>query len=93
SLQCGISGRAHLRVHHGDRLEVLPQRVRLIMLVPLLGLERVIFVPRDGHARQQDRPLLYRTELVEVSAEKDDGDPAKVLLRSAEPAELLVRRV
>ncbi|KND86296.1 hypothetical protein TOPH_09073 [Tolypocladium ophioglossoides CBS 100239] len=63
--------------------------MRLVVLVPLLGLERVIYVTRDGRARQHDRPLLHRAELVEVSAEEDDEDPSKVSLRSAEPAELL----
>jgi hypothetical protein len=37
------------------------------MLVPLLGPERIVFVPRRGHAGEQDRPLLDRAELVEVS--------------------------
>ncbi|EXA28410.1 hypothetical protein FOVG_19984 [Fusarium oxysporum f. sp. pisi HDV247] len=93
SLQFRIPGGAHLLVQHNDRRELLPQRVGLVVLVPLLGLERVAYVPRDGCAGEQDRPLLDRAELVEVSAEEDDGDSSKISLRSAKPAELLVRRV
>ncbi|KJZ68860.1 hypothetical protein HIM_11751 [Hirsutella minnesotensis 3608] len=89
-LQLRVPGGAHLLVQHDDRREPLPQCVRFVVLVTLLGPERVVLVPRDRRARQEDRSLLDRPELVEVSAEEDDGDPPEIFLRSSKPAELLV---
>jgi hypothetical protein len=82
-----------LFIQHDDRREPLPQRVRFVMPVPLFCSERIVIVQRDGRAWKKVRPLLYRTELVEVSIEKNDGDPSEILLGAAEPAKLLVHRM
>jgi hypothetical protein len=37
---------------------------------------------RDGRTGEEDRPLLYGAELVEMPAEEDDGDPVEVTGRS-----------
>ncbi|RMI97946.1 hypothetical protein CDV36_016165, partial [Fusarium kuroshium] len=92
SLQFRTPCGAHLLAWHDNR-RGLPQRVRLVVPVPLLGLEQVVYVPRDGCAGEQDRPVLDWAELMEVSAEEHDGDTSEILLRFAQPAELLVHGV
>jgi hypothetical protein len=63
------------------------------MLTPLLRPERLVVVPRDGHAREENRPLLYRAELAEISAEQDNRDAAEVFRTPAKLAKLFVRRI
>lgn len=89
-LESRIPRGADLLVEHDDRGKFAPQRVRPVVLESLLCLERLIIVPRDGRAWEEDRPLLYRAELVEVAAEEDDGNPAEVTPTPPKPAELLV---
>lgn len=62
------------------------------MLVLLLGPERVVYFPRDCRTWEEDGPLLDRP-VSEISAEEHDGDPSEILLRPAQPAELLIYRM
>lgn len=41
-------------------------------------------------AREEDRSILYWTELVQIPAKEDNQDPAEISSRLSEPAELLV---
>ncbi|KAF6525667.1 hypothetical protein HZS61_011462 [Fusarium oxysporum f. sp. conglutinans] len=77
--QFRVAGGADLLIQHDNGGKSPPQGVSFVVLAPLLYLERILFKPRDGCAGQQDRPLLYGTELVEVATEEHYGDPSKVL--------------
>jgi hypothetical protein len=70
--------------------ELFLEAIRLVVLVPLLKCETFFLVLWKCRVRQQNRPFVYRMELVEVLVEKDDRDPIKILPRLSKIVELFV---
>ena len=60
------------------------------MLISLLCTKSSFFVLRYVCTWEEDGPILYRAELVKVSAEQNDWNPSKILVATTELVELLV---
>lgn len=67
-----------------------PGQIAGHLVSSLLHREAALFVPQKRRAREKNRSLLYRTELVEIPAKEDNRDPAEIPSRLSESAELLV---
>lgn len=68
--------------------------MRLIVLVPLLRREATAaFIPGNGGTWKQNRSLLHGSKLVEIPAEKNNGDATKIFCGLSKPTQPLIHFV
>ena len=84
-----ISSGPDLLIRHDHHRELLPQGVSFVVLVRMPDLDCHL-IPWSGRTWEEDRPVSYGSELVEIATEQDDGDPAKVLFSLPNPAKMFI---